>query len=95
MQIRNLHLCMKIRKSPDFLKNLPSRLVLTDGTQFDGADQMKQLPSSPPRHMSDTNETGETSKSPRRVPQETLLLCQGPSGPVGGFFISSKNRPCG
>lgn len=60
-----------------FSKNLPSRLVLTDGTQFDGADQMKQLPSSPPRHMSDTNETGETSKSPRRVPQETTAALPG------------------
>lgn len=28
---------------------------------------MKQLPSSQPHHMSDTNEAGETSKSPRHA----------------------------
>lgn len=78
-----------------FSKNLPSRLVLTDGTQFDGADQMKQLPYSSPRHMSDTNETGEYPGAQDVCLKKPLLLCQGPSGPVGGFVISSKNRPCG
>lgn len=76
-------------KTTRFSKIFPSPLILTDGTQFDGADQRKQLPSSQPHRMSDTNETGETCKSPRCASRNCCYSAR----VIVGLFVGLSSAP--